>query len=338
MIWARGRIARRLRNAGLPPPPAPYTVDAWCEAIAHGRGRPIHLRGERLGMDLPSAFLIKLEHADIIIVDSALPMLPRTQGILHELAHLVLNHSGDALHAEVDPAVEAEAELAADLLFQRLSNAATVACGAMTSSTANSIRSQRRWWPTSWWTDRQMDWQVNQLWMTLRAGMPEAAIITTTTTEKVPVEIGGSRQRYRRVVEVHEALRLLRPWYSRQVHDSATQRAQRYQLDATSTAAVVEAAQVAVALRRHQTEPPSDDVPRLPQRRLAAYDIRAEARRLALVGLALHDSPLVAAELARWSPVAYGSRPEEPGSTAFDSFPITPLNRAVTRNGWAGAA
>ncbi|MGC4828279.1 DUF6545 domain-containing protein [Micromonospora arida] len=108
----------------------------------------------------------------------------------------------------------------------------------MTSGTANSTRSQRLWWPTSWWTDRRTDWQVNQLWMTLRAGMPEAAIITTTTTERVPVEIGGSRQRYRRVVEVHEALRLLRPWYSRQVHNSATQRAQRYQLDATSTAAL----------------------------------------------------------------------------------------------------
>ncbi|MFY1681705.1 DUF6545 domain-containing protein [Micromonospora sp. WMMD730] len=256
----------------------------------------------QLEAEMPPSLLVRAEWADFIMVDAALPTLARTQAVLHEVAHLVLDHSGDVLHqdVEVDAAIEAEAELAADLLYEQMNRAA--AGGSSASRGAPEARAT--WRSDMWWRDRSADWHVNQLWLTLREGMPDAKIVSINAGGQVPVEVGGRRHRHRRVVEVHDALRRLRPWYSEPVYASAEQRAVRYRLDPGSVAAVAEAAAVAVALRRRQANlfhaeeetPHAAQSPDLP-------DVRAETRRLARISRALHDSPLVRAEVARWVPV-----------------------------------
>lgn len=299
MPWARLRLARRLRKLGVPAPPAPYTVDAWCEAIGRRRGTPLEIRDVQLDAEMPPSLLVRAEWADFIMVDAALPTLARTQAVLHEVAHLVLDHSGDVLHddVEVDTAVEAEAELAADLLYEQMTRAATVGLSGGREAGRMACRSEM------WWRDRSADWHVNQLWMTLRAGMPDAKIVSISASEQVPVEVGGRRHRHRRVVEVHDALRQLRPWYSEPVYASAERRAMRYRLDPGSVAAVAEAAAIAVALRRCQANLfRTEETPHTIQS-LDLSDVRAETRRLARISRALHDSPLVRAEVARWVPV-----------------------------------
>ncbi len=301
MLLARARLARRLRAATVPPPPAPYTVDAWCEAIGRARGRPLRVHHVRLDADLPPGLLVRRPHKDSILVDAALPELTRAQTVLHEVAHIVLEHDGDALHDDIDSAVEAEAELAADLLYQQLTRAA-----AATTSQRGAAGPSRLRLPATpaWWADRRTDWHLLQLWITLRDGLPDVAIVGTSTAAPVPVEIRGRRQRHRTVIEVHEALRALRPWCSPQVHASASRRARRHRLDPASAEAVANAATVAVALRRRHTSlPPGADDSPLRSERHDPHDVDAEARRLARLSRALHDSPLVAAEIARWVPV-----------------------------------
>ncbi|MEU1605995.1 DUF6545 domain-containing protein [Micromonospora matsumotoense] len=272
----------------------------------------------------PSGLLITdRPQRDFILVDRSLPAVTRTQTVLHEVAHLVLDHPGDIQHDHVDRAVEAEAELAADLLHQQLTKAA--AGGGADDNTGND---HPRWLSgetTSWWAERRSDWHLLHLWMTLRDGMPDLVIVTTSTATPVPTEIRGSRQRHRTVVEIHEALRALRPWCSPQVHASATSRARRHRLDAAATAAVAEAATVAVALRHRQAAivPPAVS-PQLPPPPHDRHDVRAEARHLAHVERAMRDSPLVAAEIARWAPVGpAAARPRT--ANMIGDIPVVPL-------------
>ncbi|MGY4899970.1 DUF6545 domain-containing protein [Micromonospora aurantiaca (nom. illeg.)] len=338
MLLARARLARRLRAANVPPPPAPYTVDAWCEAIGRARGRRLQVHGVQLDADLPSGLLVPRDDVDHILVDAALPALARAQTVLHEVAHIVLDHDGDALHADVDPAVEAEAELAADLLYRQLARAAATTRSG--HDVAACSRERQPHWSSTWWTDRRTDWHVNQLWITLRAGMADAKIVSTSTGVQVPVEVGGSRQRHRRVIEVHDALRLLRPWCSGPVHTNAARRAQRYRLDPAAVAAVAEAAAVAVALRRRQAALPAVDEPLYVPQPRDLSDVRAEARRLARMSRALHDSPLVAAEVARWAPVvtAGDARDSPPATTLAQGLPVTPLPVGAVRRGSSAGA
>ncbi|MFV2102157.1 DUF6545 domain-containing protein [Micromonospora sp. LOL_024] len=335
MLLARARLARRLRAANVPPPPAPYTVDAWCEAIGRARGRRLQVRDVRLGADLPPGLLVKRDDADYILVDAALPALARVQTVLHELAHLILEHDGDVLHGDVDPAVEAEAEMAADLLYQRLIRPASSTVGAHGAEALSRLRLPGG--SPAWWADRRHDWHLLQLWVTLRDGMPDVAIVRTSTSAPVPVEIRGRRQRYRTVIEIHEALRVLRPWCSPQVYASATRRARRHRLDAAAVAAVAEAATVAVALRRRHTSlPPGADDSPLPLQRHDPHDVRAEARRLARMARALHESPLVAAEIARWVPVVAPVADAAPSTTVVAGAPVISL--AATRRGRSPSA
>ncbi|MBU8857811.1 MULTISPECIES: DUF6545 domain-containing protein [unclassified Micromonospora] len=303
MLLARARLRRRLARAGLPDPCPPYTVDAWCAAIGAARRQNLVVGDVDLEAGHPPGVLITdRPEGDVILVDRSLPPVTRTQTVLHELAHLVLEHPGDIWHDGVDRVVEAEAELAADLLYQQLTRAA-----AHDDADSDQLTDHPGWLPqvtTNWWAERRSDWHLLHLWMTLRDSMPQLAIVTTSTATPVPTEIGGNRQRHRTVVEIHEVLRALRPWCSTQVHASATAHARRHRLDAASTDAVAEAATIAVALRHRQlaTAPPASGSQPPPPRH-NRHDVRAEARHLARVDQAMSDSPLVAAEIARWAPV-----------------------------------
>ncbi|MFI7517556.1 DUF6545 domain-containing protein [Micromonospora echinofusca] len=287
------------------------------------------IRDESFGADYPSGVLVPLDRADYILVDASLPTLGRTQSVLHEVAHLVLGHVGDAMHSDIDPALEAEAELAADLLYQQMIRAAAKSGGGPSKKPARL----RSWRPATWWADRRTDWHVNQLWIKLRAGMPDATIVSTTTGIPLPVEVGGSRHRHRRVIEVHDALRLLRPWCSRRVHAGAQRRAQRYRLDSATAAAVADAATLAVALRRRQAALPVVDDPLDMAPPVDVSDVRGETRRLARISCAWHDSPVVAAEVARWAPLVATVRASEESchSALAQVLSVAPLPAGLSR-------
>ncbi|WP_433531338.1 DUF6545 domain-containing protein [Micromonospora sp. CA-263727] len=261
-----------------------------------------------MGVDLPPGLLVRRPDDDSIIVDSALPALARTQTVLHEVAHLVLGHDGDVLHDGLAPAieVEVEAELAADLLYQRLMRAAAAASPRRHRPARAGLGLGRA--ASAWLADRRTDWHLLQLWMTLRDGIPDVAIVRASTATPAPVEIRNRRQRHRTLIEIHEALRVLRPWCSSRVLASATARARRHRLDPDEVVAVADAATIAVALRHRRTsQPPTTGDTALLTTLHGPLDVLSEARRLGQMARALHDSPLVVAEAARWVPVATSS-------------------------------
>lgn len=306
MWWRRARVAWRLRRAGVPAPPQPYTVEAWCEAIAVAQGRAIRINCAELQADWPPGFFFNSAEADYIFTDVRLPSLTRTQTILHELAHLLLGHRGNALHGDIDPSAEADAEIAADILSCQLARAARAA-RRVSASPQEAELIDRHWRTRDWMNDRWDGWQLDLLWVKLRAEVPDAPLILVPHDDEPAPALGGSRRTYRRVVEVHEQLRRLRPWYSEDVRVSALRRAERCRLGPADAAAVAEAAVIAVALRRRKAgAPPADEKSVLPQRDSGHLDIRKETRRLAKISRALHQSPLVHAELARWGTATRG--------------------------------
>ncbi|RNH99628.1 ImmA/IrrE family metallo-endopeptidase [Micromonospora aurantiaca] len=324
MLLARARLRRRLARAGLPAPSPPYTVDAWCTAIGAARRRPLVVGDVDLEAGHPPGVLITEQpEGDFILVDRSLPPVTRTQTVLHEIAHLVLEHPGDLWHDGIDRVVEAEAELAADVLYHQLVRAAggEEADGDQLTGRERTLHRTM----TSWWADRRSDWRLLHLWMTLRDNMPHLALVTTSTATPVPTEIRGNRQRHRTVVEIHEILRALRPWCSAQVYASASARARSHRLDAASTDAVAEAATIAVALRHRQLAMAPAASSQLPQTSRDRNDVRAEARHLACVDQAMSESPLVAAEIARWAPVGPAALGQSRANHLIGGIPVVPL-------------
>lgn len=76
----------------------PFTVDSFCEALAAKRGRPIVLRempdGGQLGA--PCGLWVAYRHEDHIWHVKATSQRHRGQVILHEIAHMLLDHQSDA--------------------------------------------------------------------------------------------------------------------------------------------------------------------------------------------------------------------------------------------------
>ena len=161
--------------------------------------------------------------------------------------------------------------------------------------------------------DRRADWHMNLLWVTLRTEVPDASLILVAQDDEPAPALGGSRRTYRRVVEVHDQLRRLRPWFSPEVRASALRGAKRRRLSPNIAEAVAEAAVIAVALRRRKAgAPPADENLLVSPPSPGYLDIRAETRRLARISHALHQSPLVRAELARWGTATSAGRAPRP--------------------------
>ncbi|MEU1813151.1 DUF6545 domain-containing protein [Micromonospora aurantiaca (nom. illeg.)] len=316
--WRHARIAKRLRRAGVPEPSEPFTVEAWCEAIAAARGRPIRIREASMHATWPPGFFFTDEGVDYLIVDACLPTLARTQTLLHELAHLLLGHRGNALHGDINPAVEAEAEIAADLLSRQLARASRTARREVAPQQDRNLADlQVR--TRGWMSDRRADWYLDLLWVTLRTEIPDVSLILVAHDDEPAPALGGSRRTYRRVVEVHDQLRLLRPWISPEVRDSALRRAKRRRLSPGSAEAVAEAAVIAVALRRRKAgAAPADEDLLVDLPNAGHLDIRAETTRLARISHALHQSPVVRAELARWGTAAKAGKTSRPATAPAD--------------------
>lgn len=75
--------------------PVPFDAPSFSEHIAEKRGRPIHL----LAMDTsdataPCGLWLATGRADYIVVDDRAPAVLREHILLHELAHMLCEHSG----------------------------------------------------------------------------------------------------------------------------------------------------------------------------------------------------------------------------------------------------
>jgi hypothetical protein len=90
----RRRLARRLRSLRVPIP-APFTVERLCANLARSRGRPIHLLPwDTTGAAVPCGLWVSTERADYVVYERAAAPILRQHIVLHELAHLMLGHSG----------------------------------------------------------------------------------------------------------------------------------------------------------------------------------------------------------------------------------------------------
>ncbi len=256
------------------------------------------------------------------MLDAALAPMARTQTLLHEVAHLLLDHQVNVLHEDVDRKVEREAEIAADLLALRLARAAKRRDGSSRSSL----------WPLrgdgfDWLRHRQADWDLHVLWTAMRSAVPEVCLDGSPEDGYEALSPLGSPRgrRHRQVVEIHDALRQLRPWYRPDVYLSAQRRAQRNRLDPAAVRTIAEAAGIAVAIRRKvagvdgDTEAihaePCTDLP---------ASLKPAARELARLSHAMHHSPLVTAEVAKWGSVVTGGGP----ATLIELRPQHPAERS----------
>jgi hypothetical protein len=92
----------------------PFTIESFCEALAAKRVRRIVLREmpDAGGVNTPCGLWIAYEHEDHIWHVKATSQRHRSQVILHEIAHMLLDHQSDvdspgllaALPPEISPA------------------------------------------------------------------------------------------------------------------------------------------------------------------------------------------------------------------------------------------
>jgi len=92
----------------------PFSVESFCEALSVKRGRRIVLRElpEGNGLNAPCGLWVAFADEDHIWHVPATSQRHRVQVILHEIGHMLLNHSGDsgvsallgALPPEISPA------------------------------------------------------------------------------------------------------------------------------------------------------------------------------------------------------------------------------------------
>jgi hypothetical protein len=126
----RRRCESELRRLDIP---RPFEIAALCDAVAHRRGRPMHIhRVERLPG--PCGWWLEAEDADHVYVEAGTSPLHQTLIILHELSHMLLEHRSDAAidamfpltgraaghflaRSDFEPREEHEAELLASMIL-----------------------------------------------------------------------------------------------------------------------------------------------------------------------------------------------------------------------------
>ena len=136
MKGLRWRSERRLRGIRVP---RPFNLDAFCAEVAARRGRPLIRRPvPGLAAEAPCGMWIATDRTDHIFYDPGTSPLHAEHIVLHELAHILCDHSGSAgalarLFPDLDPAAvrrvlgrvsytteqEREAEMVASLIRGR---------------------------------------------------------------------------------------------------------------------------------------------------------------------------------------------------------------------------
>lgn len=75
--------------------PDPFDIQAFCDGIAAQRGRPLYLHSVQgfSGIEAPCGIWIASETSDHIFYEAATSPLHRDHIILHEVSHMLLNHT-----------------------------------------------------------------------------------------------------------------------------------------------------------------------------------------------------------------------------------------------------
>ncbi len=99
----RSRCEQRLAGLRLP---VPFALDSFCRELALRRGRPLTIAHMPSDDDDggPSGAWVATDDADFVFVDQAARALHREHIVLHELAHIILDHSGAPALSEGDAA------------------------------------------------------------------------------------------------------------------------------------------------------------------------------------------------------------------------------------------
>ena len=138
----RHRVEDRLAELDVPDP---FDVAVLCERLAAKRGQPIRLRPQPMGLG-PCGLWVEVAGADYIVFERDTTPLHQEQIVLHEVGHLLANHTPASISdqeslamllPDLDPDMvrrvmgrtgytsqeEEEAELLASLVLQRTGRA-----------------------------------------------------------------------------------------------------------------------------------------------------------------------------------------------------------------------
>ncbi|BCJ56252.1 hypothetical protein Asp14428_77270 [Actinoplanes sp. NBRC 14428] len=98
------RYEQRLRDLDITIP-VPFDARTFCAHIAERRGRPIHVLSlDTSAAAAPCGLWLATDKADYIAVDEKAPPVLRSHILLHELAHMLCDHTG---RLELDTATPA---------------------------------------------------------------------------------------------------------------------------------------------------------------------------------------------------------------------------------------
>ncbi|PYC76895.1 hypothetical protein C7C46_21125 [Streptomyces tateyamensis] len=98
--------------------PRPFQLAEFCAGVAAERGRPLRLvpLANAAGRDLPCGLWLGLDEVDLVFYEAGAAPILKTQIVLHEISHMLLDHTAPeaATPAErAEPAARALADRAA---------------------------------------------------------------------------------------------------------------------------------------------------------------------------------------------------------------------------------
>jgi hypothetical protein len=87
--------------------PRPFQLEEFCAGIAAERGRPLRLVPveNAAGQDLPCGLWVGLDEVDLVFYEAGAAPILKTQIVLHEISHMLLDHVAPET---ADPAERAE--------------------------------------------------------------------------------------------------------------------------------------------------------------------------------------------------------------------------------------
>ncbi|WIM98970.1 hypothetical protein ACTOB_002598 [Actinoplanes oblitus] len=106
MEGLRRRCERRLRGIRVP---HPFDLDLFSAEVAARRGRPLHRRPlSGLGTGAPCGLWLALPSADHVFYDPGTTPLHAEHIVLHEIAHILCDHSAGPAFAHLFPDLDPE--------------------------------------------------------------------------------------------------------------------------------------------------------------------------------------------------------------------------------------
>ncbi|MDQ2875310.1 MAG: hypothetical protein M3Y33_11160 [Actinomycetota bacterium] len=275
--------------------PEPFDLGQFIATLVLRRQRLIFLQPFTSGRGDPCGLWIGTDEADYIFCEQGTTPWHKTHIVTHEIAHMLLDHSGGTaawqnlarlLAPDVDPALarlilgrtaystqeEREAETLASLILGQGSSAARPApvIGP--------------------WAATVICWRLHSLWAALSRAAPEVQLPSQ------PGRRFSIRYRlHRRVIEIRDAQLALRPFLRSGVAGQAADAAWSAGLAPGRRDAVIEAAVIVTALDACLRGDPAreHEAPAEPISPMPANDLGAEASRLILVSQAIRYSPIV---------------------------------------------